>query len=218
MNEEKQEIMQMVQDGVISTEEAYKLLRAIDDEGAVEELADEQVEKSANIDEETSAMPDEAIPPKGEALPSENAPDFERFRGFWQMPFTIALATLIVFGVLYMALMRSTDGIMTSGTRFLLNIVLLAALVMALAWLAKNARWLHVRVQSADGERFQISLPFSARVLRWGMDLGRGYVSAEVRGYINRVDAMLAAWEQNPDQEPLSINIAGGGKVQVFVG
>ncbi len=216
MNEERQKIMQMVQDGIISTEDAYRLLRAIDDEG--EEAVDEQVERNADIDEKTSTVPDETIPLEGEALPSENAPDFERFRGFWRTPFTIALAALIIFGILFMALLRSTDGIMTFGTRFLLDIVLFAALVMALAWLAKNARWLHVRVQSADGERFHISLPFSARVLRWGMNLGRGYVGKETRGYINMVDSMLAAWEQNPDQEPLSIDIDGSDKVQVFIG
>ena len=214
MNEEKQKIMQMVQDGVISTEDAYKLLRAIDDDG--EEIVDEQVERNAGVDEVASADPD--LPFEGEALPPENAPDFERFRGFWRTPFTIALAALIIFGILFMALLRSTDGIMTFGTRFLLGIVLFAALVMALAWFVKGARWLHVRVQSADGDRFRISLPFSTRILRWGMNLGRGYVNKETRGYINMVDSMLTAWEQNPDQEPLSINIDGSDKVQVFIG
>ncbi len=218
MNEEKQRIMQMVQDGIISTEEAYKLLRAIDDEGEVGERADEQVEKNADIGEKTSTAPDETIPLEGEALPPGKTPDFERFRSLWRTPFTIALAALITFGILFMALMRSTDGIMTFGTRFLLNIVLLAALVMALTWFMKNARWLHVRIQSTDGQRFRISLPFSTRVLRWGMNLGRGYVNNEVRGYINMFDSTLATWEQNPDQEPISINIDGGDKVQVFIG
>jgi hypothetical protein len=216
MNEERQKIMQMVRDGIISTDEAYKLLRAIDDGGG--EIADEQVERGASIDEKASAVPDETIPLEGEALPPENAPDFERFRGLWRTPFTIALAALIIFGILFMALLRSTDGTMTVGARFLLDSVLFAALVMALAWFTKNARWLHVRVRSVNGDRFRISLPFSMRVLRWGLNLGRGYAGEEAHRYLNMVDSMLTAWEQNPDQEPISFDIGGGDRVRVFIG
>ena len=216
MNEERQKIMQMVQDGAISTEEAYKLLRAIDDDEA--EAVDERAERREDIGEAASTDHSQSTPLEGDVFSAGKAPDFERFRGFWRIPFTIALATLIVCGVLFMALLRSTDGIMTFGAKFLLGIVLLAALVMALAWFVKNARWLHVRVRSAGGDRFRISLPFSTSVLRWGLNWGRGYAGSETRGYINMVDSMLTAWEQDPNQESISFDINAGGRVQIFIG
>ena len=51
------------------------------------------------------------------------------------------------------------------------------------------------------------------------MSTGREYADEQALEYMDMVDGMLTAWEQDPNQDPLFIDIDDGGdKVQVFIG
>ncbi len=74
-------------------------------------------------------------------------------------------------------------------------------------------------MQDSDGSRFRISLPLSTRLMRWGMQTGREYADEQALEYIEMVDAMLTAWEEDPNQDPMIIDVNDDGdQVQVFIG
>ena len=213
MNESKQKILQMLQDGSITPEEADRLLLAVGNANMGEsEIAGE------NEDSKLPAISaDDA--PVTDAPPAEPPPDFAGMRESWQAPFNIVLTLAATFFVLAMALIRSTRGVMKFGGRLLLGVALLAGLVAAYIWSSRDGLWVHVRVQSSDGTRFRISLPLSVRLMRWGMQTGREYADEQALKYMDTVEAMLTAWEEDPNQDPVFIDIdEGGDKVQVFIG
>jgi len=214
MNESKEKILQMLQDGSITPEEADRLLLAVGNAN--------MEESDGGGENEEGSLPEMSPDDNAEltdAPPPELPPDFERMRESWQTPFNIVLGVMATFFVLSMALLRSTRGALAFGGKLLLSIALFAALVAAYIWSSRDGLWLHVRVQSADGSRFRISMPLSTRLLRWGMLTGREYADEQALGYIDMVETMLEAWEQDPNQDPLFIDVDDGGdKVQVFIG
>ncbi len=115
--------------------------------------------------------------------------------------------------------MRSTRGILNFGAKLLLSAALFAALAAAYIWSSRDGLWVHVRVQDSDGSRFRISMPLSTRLMRWGMQTGREYADEKALEYIEMVDAMLTAWEEDPNQDPMIIDVNDDGdQVQVFIG
>ena len=213
MTESKEKILQMLQEGSITPEEADRLLLAIGNtEWEEPDGGGENEERSAP---EISA--DDVL--LSDATPADLPPDFEGLRDSWQTPFNVVLALMGAFIVLSLALMRSTKGLLSFGGKMLLSLALLAGLVAAYIWSSRDGLWVHVRVDSSDGTHFRISLPLSTRLMRWGMETGREYADAEALKYIDMVDGMLTAWEEDPNQDPMVIDVnVDGDKVQVFIG
>jgi len=164
------------------------------------------------------ASQDDVVVAEKMPLP-DSAPDFEILRESWQTPFNVVLALMAAFFVLSLALLRSTRIVLSLGGKLLFSLALFAALVAVYLWSSRDGLWLHVRVHSADDTRFRISLPLSTRLMRWGMQTGREYADEQTQEYMDMVHGMITAWEEDPNQDPLFIDIDDGGdKVQVFIG
>jgi len=212
MSESKEKILQMLQDGTISPEEADRLLLAVGNT--------EWEEPDGGGENEERSVPEiSADDVQPDASPAELPPDFEGLRDSWRTPFNIVLALMGAFFVLSMALMRSTKGVLSFGGKLLLSLALFAALVAAYIWSSRDGLWLHVRVNSSDGTRIRISMPLSTRLMRWGMQTGREYADEQALEYIDMVDGLLTAWEEDPNQDPMIIDVNDeGDHVQVFIG
>jgi hypothetical protein len=226
-------ILDMIEAGKINTEEGLVLLHAIQREdreaatqgaqGAVaisvkDELQPEkeefssaelagtsqsetQIESTATQVSETATFPTQAA----------------YFRRWWRIPFWTGVTVTILGGLLmYWVLEASGVGfwLLFSGAPFLFGLV-----VMVLAWQARNAPWLHLRIeQEKDGwpRNFAISLPIPLRPTAWFLrTFGHKIPSLEDAP----VDEIIQALEQrvSPDN-PLFIEVEEGDRVQVFIG
>ncbi len=115
MNESKEKILQMLQDGSITPEEADRLLLAVGNT--------EWEDTDGGGESEESPVPEISTDDVllSDAPPAELPPDFEGLRDSWQTPFNVALALVATFFVLSMALMRSTRGVLNFGAKLLLS-------------------------------------------------------------------------------------------------
>ena len=192
-NDERLKILDLVEKGLISAEDAIKLLEAIgDNEAEVLEAGEsvdpqdwvkspEPLETNSEVDSEAVDMGDEAFyrasedePNVFEAEPEVITPaePFDpsqlKWRSFWWIPMWIGVGVTVI-GSMFMYWAWNTNGFgfwfACAWFPFTLGVVL-----MALAWASRTARWLHVRVHQKPGqkpERIAISLPIPLRLTAW---------------------------------------------------
>ena len=202
MSEERRRVLQMLQDGTISTEQAMELLEALDH--------DDDDELSAVIVSESVTT-------------SEPPPDLNKYRRFWKIPFFISLAVLLLFGFWLRSIYQSTEGAITFGFICVWTLFMFAGFITLLAFLSRRSTWLHVRVKEKEGKRIAISLPLPLRMANWGIGIARGFVDDETRGHLTMASEFINAAQdtmREPGAEPLFINVDDddGDHVQVFIG
>jgi hypothetical protein len=190
-------VLQMIQDGTISAEEGAKLLDAL------------------------GHGPQPADQPAGETSPHESAaatapvgaPSWARWA--WVYPLAAGLGLLAIAGIFTGLVMR--DGRQLGWLACTLPPMVLGALVMALAWWSRSARWLHVRVR--DGEkRINISLPLPLRLAAWGVRIARPWVP-QLQG--TAVDELILSLAEADSQEGIlavEVNEGADEQVRVYLG
>lgn len=196
MQEEQLKILKMVEEGTITADEAQALFKAL--ESGIETVEDRPI---------IEPVPSPAEPP-----------DFEYFRNFWVIPFSISVVVLVITVPLF-------GYLLTGGTgRLILNLlcvapILFVALLATLvsAW-SKYSPWVHVRVQEANGRRVAISVPAPLRLVKWGLNFAAQHTAKEeqyekistVRELLNEMDA---------SSDPLIVNVDDEDtRVQVYIG
>lgn len=210
MSEEQRRILQMVQDGIITAQEAETLLKAIEDEVTIE---------STPEDEEITIV--EYTPGGGEIETSISAsgksktPNMDQFRRHWEIPFAIGI------------ILVGTGGIcISSGGPGLLvfcgwTIFLVALLITLLGLWSRTSPWVHIRIREHDGNRFSLSLPLPPYGFLEGiLHFSKRFVDKETDQNLDLAISFLSTIKDNPPDEPISIDIddEDGDKVQVFVG
>jgi hypothetical protein len=208
MSEEKQQILQMLQDGEVTSDQAMELLQAL-------ELSDE-------FDAENAEGEDEAVL-VGEVLEPSQSPDMDRYRRFWQIPFFITLGALILSGLGLRSLYRSSEGAITFWFVCVWSVFIFMFLLTLMALLSRRATWLHVRVKERDGKRIAISMPLPLGLASWALDLARSFVGEDEREKLDMASGFLDAARDNllaPGADPLMINVddEDGDRVQVYIG
>jgi len=204
-DEARNQILQMVQDGVVTAEQAQELLQAL----------------GSSSD---NPSPDEPSPVLiGEVVQPEPPPDMDRFRRFWQYPFFIALSALLLAGLGLRSLYQSSEGTVTFWFFCLLNVFILLFVLTALAFMSRRSAWLHVRVKEKRGRRIAISLPLPMGLARWGINIARGFVPNKDQANLDVASEFLQAAQddlRSSGAEPLMINVddEDGDQVQVFIG
>ena len=203
MSEEGRHILQMLQDGTISTEQAMELLEALDsDDGEADYPA---------------MMISEPV------TPSDPPPDLDKYRRWWKIPFFISLAVLLLFGFWLRAVYQSAEGAITFGFICVWTLFMFAGFVTLLAFLTRRATWLHVRIKEREGRRIAISLPLPLRLANWGIGIARGFVDDDTRLRLTMASEFIKAAQdtmREPGAEPLFINVNDddGDHVQVYIG
>ena len=188
----------MVAAGKISADEAARLLAALD--------ADEGDRPDPTMSE-GSAGP----------LPADTR--ISRFGNPWLIPMYVGLA-LFVCGALAVFPLYSESGswllAVCGWPLFVIGFLTLLA-----AWLARKARWIHVRVTNVDGSKRNIrfSLPLPLRLSAWALKIAARW-APQLKG--TSIDELFDALNEGlKGDQPLTIDVQegdGGERVQVYIG
>jgi hypothetical protein len=211
-DDERAQILKMVEDGKITPEQAVTLMNALDDDGG------EGIEVGAGDPSVVGFAASEQEQPH-----PEPDPEFERkvnkFRRLWIIPLVVGII-FTVFGAywMYSAMMSSGFGpwFLCAWVPFLMGVG-----VVALAAVSKTSRWLYVDVKQKPGEsprRIMFGLPVPVALLRWGMRNFGHNIPAEHR---DKADyAMKAVFEDDAFKEPFLVDVKedDGTHVQVYIG
>jgi len=206
--EERRKILQMVQDGKISAEQAASLMRALDADADPSEADVEVIEPGASFGGDPS-----------------DAPEFEeikaRARRFAMIPLWIGVALTVLSAWAIYSVQQSSG--MNFWFFFLMIPLLIGVLFIALGASGQSSRWLYVNVDrrnAHDGPRnitlgFPLPLGLTAWFLRTFGHNMRGMKNTNVDEIIQLLDAT------GKSGAPLIINAndnEDGEHVQVYIG
>jgi hypothetical protein len=193
-------ILEMLEKGTITADEAAKLLEAT--------TAD------AGDQETTPIEPDQVT------LGSFQ-PDAKRWNRFRQIPFAISVTVLVICAWGLYAIYRQADARITFGWVAVLVLFLLSILSTIVSFWMLRAPWLHVRIEEREGKRIAISLPLPLTLAHWGLQIARRYVDDQTATYLDTSTEFLKAMRRGRSEkiEPIMVNIdEDGQRVQVYIG
>ena len=201
MNEERKQILKMVETGQITPEEGLTLLNAV--QGAT-------LSPSEPI---SDPIPE---PARNEASSPSN------FKGWWVYP-TATGAVVMAVGAPLMAL-GLTDrtalfwAVCCGWVPFLIGLTILTLGV----W-SRNARWLHLRVTNADGKRrsFALSLPLPLTLAAWVLRFVRPHIPHFQETSIDEAILSLRDGLKKDDDQPIFIDVQDnqdGERVTIYIG
>jgi hypothetical protein len=191
MKSESDKILSMLEEGTISASEAEEMLAALEDTAS-------------------SSTPD----------PLDTAPDMARIRAGWRTPFNISLLVTAAGGSLLWRKRRASGFGKLFRDLILLPITILGALTAALYYFAKDGPWFHIRLRSAQGERFSFSLPFPLNLMRGALEFARTQADEEeVAEKLDMAAEFLREVEASDFRDPLTIDLKDeGDSVQIYLG
>ena len=232
--QERLRILEMIEQGLISTEDGLRLLNALDGDASggltPEASAPSLGDPQAGSDWETATDPevsaDEPEPERIE-VSSEQVQDpagssggrIPKFRSWWWIPMWVGVAiTVVAGGLMFLAYQSGGFGFWFACTWFPF---LFGVAVMALAWGSRSARWLHVRVHQKEGERPQnisISLPLPLHLIAWLLRHFGSYIpNLDATG----LDEVILALDKTSPDAPLYVEVnegRNGEQVEVYIG
>ena len=225
MNEEERlQILEMIEKGVISASEGVRLLNSIQGEPLEPTLPSVSTAATAGqsgIVEAEEVVEEAHLPPQDEttSTPADFDTDVSRWRRWWWIPLTVGIGITVVSGLLmFVAYKSSGFGFWFACLWFPL---LLGVILMSLAAASRTARWLHVRVHQAEGEHprtIKISMPVPIRFVAWMMRTFKHRIPGMDRSGMD--EAVLALGKITSD-EPFYVKVDegdSGEKVEVFIG
>jgi hypothetical protein len=210
MSEEvEQKILQMVQDGVLTSSEAAKLLETLAADREAEELDEPWQEDTAVT----------TITPEGEVIAAAEMPDMDWFRDFWQIPFFIALTILLLSGWGLWSVSKATAGVVAFfGFLCLTPLFVLAFIAVLLSFWSQYAYWLHVRVREKGGTRIAISLPLPLILIRFALRIAGRYVGENKAANLFTASELLAAMGAQDEPLYIAVDDDDGDQVQIYIG
>jgi hypothetical protein len=204
MSEAEQRILQMLEDGIISAEEANNLLTALGPGERAELVGGDPV-----------VVRDPASDgPKGPP------PDLKRFRRLWGIPVFIAVGSLILSGLGLVLMYLSARDVAALGFLCVWSIFLLALATTALFLVARRAPWLYVHIEEHEGTRINFAIPVPWGLIGWMVRVSRPFVPAEQMVHLETAAAIAMTMRDNPNADPIIVDVddEDGDKVQVYIG
>ena len=203
--EEKNEILKMVEEGKITAEEAMELLKAIEADLA-------NAEADALLTEASSTSTRDA-----DFNPTAIA---DKVRSFWRIPLWIGVGITVLGGLWMLGAMRA------SGLGFWFYCAwvpfFLGVLVITVAVGSRTSHWLFVHVKQAPGEKPQninIGFPLPLRFAAWSLRTF-GHMIPATENLVG-VDEILETLADTPMGETaliVDVKDDDGEEVQIFIG
>jgi hypothetical protein len=212
-NQERNQVLKMIEEGKITPEQGLALMQALDQPGPDAETA---VVPSAPAGEEPNSTPPAQAPDPDPHIEHLKA----TARRLWQIPLWAGVFITILSALGMYAILRGPG--MNFWFYFLLLPLLLGVALTALAAGSRAARWIYVDVHQQPGEYphhiflgFPLPLKLTAWILRtfghWIPDLQR-----------TNVDEIIQIMESGViGKEPLIVHVDEGDtgqRVQVYIG
>jgi len=240
--DDRMQILEMIESGKISTDEGLQLLQSmLQDEQTSHLPSPDQTQDIPSpseasqgnhngvedvwIDGEPASQNGQAVTGEVYAHPawsesSELPPDVEKWRRWWIVLLWIGVGITVIGGsLMYASLQASGIGFwfLCAGLVFTLGL-----LTIILAWQARSAPWLHIRIQQRPGhspERIALSFPLPIRMTAWFFRTFR----YRIPGLENTsIDEVILALENSATSEnPLYISVndeEDGENIQIFIG
>ena len=211
-SDEQKQILKMVEDGKISADDAMKLIRALEEASAEDEI--EVIEPEADSGSGFDAF---------DEVDGDSAPEFEEVKARARRYAMIPLGIGVVFTVLssywlFVLVQNSNYGFWFACAWFPL---LLGILLMALSAGGMNARWLYVNVEQEPGEwpqHITLGFPVPLALLGWLLRNFGHYARDMDRQRVNDILTLLGTADAHG---PLIVNVDEGDhgeRVQVYIG
>jgi hypothetical protein len=186
--DERQQILQMINDGKINADQGAQLLSALN---AAEDTAEPEVEKTSAPDE----------------LP--------HFNNLWLIPMGVGTAILIIGGLMLSSAYQAGGWFLFVCGWPLLT---LGVLIMIAAWFAQRGPWVHVRITHEQKNRrdIKISLPLNPAVFILNIirpfvprfkDTGIDEVLMSLKDNVNRDQPLVVDVNEGKDGERIQVVI-----------
>lgn len=205
MSETRQQVLQMLQAGTITTEQAIELLDAM-------------LEHSDTADDDTPHSPPPSYNPQTNAIP----PDMDHLRSFWRIPFLISAAFLLATAFWLRTVYINANGTINFWFFCVWSLFIIAFIATTLTLASRTTTWLHVRIDEKEGNNINISLPLPLRFARWGLTIARGFVPDHVRPQLEMAETFLTTTGdelRTPDAEPIVIQVDDDDShIQIYFG
>ena len=204
-SDEQKQILKMVEDGKISADEAMKLIKALEETPAEDEI--EVIETEAGSDQGGSA-----------------GPEFEevkaRARRFAMVPLWIGVLFIVLSAYWMYALVQNANYGFWFFCAWLP--LLLGILLVAISAGGMNSRWLYVNVDQEPGEwpqHITLGFPIPLGIIGWFLRNFGHYIRGMDRTNVDEI--LMALSMANNLDEPLIVNVdegEDGERVQVYIG
>jgi hypothetical protein len=209
---ERLEILEMIQKGTINPEEGLKLIEAI---GESQEALDKEYSLAK------TELEDRFESEEPETTTSDiEVEDLNKWKAWWIIPFWIGVAVTVLGGAwMYWAWTAQGVGFgfIAAWIPFLIGVGLLV-----LGWNSRTGPWIHLRIQQKPGEtpeRIAFSFPIPNRFFAWSIrSFGSFIPKVDLSG---ADDILLALGNYSPGDKPLSIDVDDGDdgeKVKIYIG
>lgn len=215
MTNERMQILDMVEQGLISASDGARLLQAIREQSAESEPG-----------EGFTGTSGEPIPEVIETSPAGSSPDpeltasMERWKRWWMIPLWVGVGIIVVSSLL-MAWAYQAGGFSFWFACAWLPFLLGLGSVM-LAWSSRTARWLHLRVQQQPGEwprTIAFSFPLPLRLAAWFLRVFGRFIPQLKDTGIDEL--ILALGSATGPASPLLVDVdegENGERVQIYIG
>lgn len=219
-DQERNQVLKMIQDGKISPEEGLRLLQALEQSPA-EDLS--PAEKKPPITEATAPEKPEAEP-RAEKSDFAVDPRIARIKStvhrLWQIPLWIGIGITVLSATGMYFIMRGPG--MNFWFFFMILPLLLGVAIIAAAVGTHKARWIFVDVHEKHGEhpqRIFLGFPLPLKFAAWFLRTF-GHRIPDLRN--TNVDEVIQIVETGLGKdEPLIVNVdegEEGDKVRVYIG
>ncbi len=237
-DQERNQVLKMIEDGKISPEEGLKLLQALE-QGPAEDESVQQIERSkqdqlqarqdqqwAEVDQQQARLAQQAqqagqFSQAGQVMEKSNMEVDPRITSIkstvqrlWQIPLWIGIGIIILSAVGMFLIMRGPG--LNFWFYFMILPLLLGVLVVVLAVGVHKARWLFVDIQEKaekDGHPHRIffGFPLPIRFVAWCMRIAKHWIPnlhADVGGV--DFDQVIDLFETGFQDEPMVVNVDEG--------
>jgi hypothetical protein len=220
-DQERSQVLKMIENGQITPEEGLHLMQALDQSPVEDSQPAPDIAAATSTSAEESGEPAHdktsgfEVDPRIESIKST-------VRRFWQIPLWIGIAITVLSALGMYAVMRGPG--MNFWFYFLLLPLLLGVVVITLAVGSHRARWLFVEVKQKPGERPErifLGFPLPLKFAAWFLRTFGGMIPGLRNNNVN-IDEISRLLETGfSGQEPLIVNVdegEGSERVKVFIG
>ncbi len=147
------------------------------------------------------------------------APDFDRLRRRWRWLFALSVIGVAALGGLLVSMTQTAAGQATLSLVCTWPLFVGSVVAALLAIWSRRAQWAQVRVEQQDGKRLRLSLPVPVGLVGSLVGLVR-LLAPPARGRLENAGMLLTEMRQSSNNEPLLLDIHDdtGVHVQLYVG
>ncbi len=214
MNPEVLAILNQVKSGELSVESGTIQLQELELRASIMAAANgetpDQQFQSASGGQTPASTAQVSSPP----LEEDFTPDLGWWKKAWLIPF-LAGTGILVLGAILMGWAYSGQHFFWFYCSWLP--ILLGVLVLFLGWWSQHARWVHIRVNDADGSRVAISMPLPLGLAGWALRVFGRYIPHMEERVLENMPDLFHALAKEKSPMTVEVDDKDGSRVRVYI-